>query len=74
MSNLILFVGHCDLYCMVQGFCLVFPTVSNRKASYFGYLFSLTLSMTSHSLLVTVTYISQSSDFALYLSPCHIGH
>ena len=27
-------------------FCLIFPTLPNRKASYFGYLFSLILSMT----------------------------
>ena len=26
-------------------FCLVFPTLPNRKVSYFGYLFSLILSM-----------------------------
>ena len=38
-------------------------------ASYFGYLFSLTLSMTSYYLEVTVNYISWSRDFALYLWP-----
>ena len=37
-SDLIVFTGHCDLYFMVQCFCLV-STVSNMKASYFGYLF-----------------------------------
>ena len=55
-----------DLYVMLQWFCRVSPTLSNRKASYFGYLFSLTLSVTSYYLEVTVTYISWSSDFALY--------
>ena len=55
-----------DLYFMLQCFCHVSPTLSNRKASYFGYLFSLTLSVTSYYLEVTVTYISWSSDFALY--------
>ena len=37
-------------------------------ASYFGYLFSLTLSMTSYYLEVTMTYIPWSRDFALYLT------
>ena len=37
-----------DLYFLVQQFCLVSPTVSNRKASYFGYLFSFTLQVTSY--------------------------
>ena len=39
-DDLVLFIGHCDLYFMVHGFCLVSLTIS--KASYFGYLFSLT--------------------------------
>ena len=30
VSNLILFVGHCDLYSMVQGFCLISLALSNR--------------------------------------------
>ena len=34
---------------------------------YFGYLFSFTLGVTIYFLKVTVTYISWSSDFALYL-------
>ena len=29
-----LFGGHCDLYIMVQRFCLVSLTISNRKTSY----------------------------------------
>ena len=32
----------CGLYFTVKWFCLVFPTVPNRKASFFGYLFGLT--------------------------------
>ena len=35
-----IFEGHCDLYIMVHWFCLVSMTLSNSKASYFGYLFS----------------------------------
>ena len=31
-SDLILLVGHCDLYFLDQWFCLLSPTVSNRKA------------------------------------------
>ena len=34
VSDLILFGGHCDLYIMVQRFCLVSLTISNRKTSY----------------------------------------
>ena len=55
-----------------QGFLPRSPTVSNRKASYFGYMFSLTLSRSLYYLKVTVTYISWSSDFALYPRLCHI--
>ena len=48
------------------------PTPHPRKkyftyASYFGYLFSLKLSMTSYYLEVTVVYISWSRYFTLYL-------
>ena len=34
VSDLVLFGGHCDLYIMVQRFCLVSLTISNRKTSY----------------------------------------
>ena len=34
VSVLILFGGHCDLYIMVQRFCLVSLTISNIKTSY----------------------------------------
>ena len=34
VNDLILFGGHCDLYIMVQRFCLVSLTISNRKTSY----------------------------------------
>ena len=34
VNDLILFGGHCDLYIMVQRFCLVSVTISNRKTSY----------------------------------------
>ena len=34
VNYLILFGGHCDLYIMVQRFCLVSLTISNRKTSY----------------------------------------
>ena len=47
--------------------CLVSPTLSFKKASYFGYVFNLTLSITSYYLYTTVTYFSWSSDFAFYL-------
>ena len=33
VNDLILFGGHCDLYIMVQRFCLVSLTISNRKTS-----------------------------------------
>ena len=43
MNVLILFVGHCDLYFVVQCFCLVSLTLSYRNASYMylKYLFTL---------------------------------
>ena len=34
MDDLILFGGHCDLYIMVQRFCLISLTISDRKISY----------------------------------------
>ena len=34
VNDLILFRGHCDLSIMVQRFCLVSLTISNRKTSY----------------------------------------
>ena len=34
VNDLILLGGHCDLYIMVQRFCLVSLTISNRKTSY----------------------------------------
>ena len=34
VNDLILFGGHFDLYIMVQRFCLVSLTISNRKTSY----------------------------------------
>ena len=34
VSDLILFGGHCDPYIMVQRFCLLSLTISNRKTSY----------------------------------------
>ena len=34
INGLILSGGHCDLYIMVQRFCLVSLTISNRKTSY----------------------------------------
>ena len=34
VNDLILFGGHCDLYIMVQRFCLVSLTISKRKTSY----------------------------------------
>ena len=34
VNDLILFGGHCDLYIMVQRFCLVSLTIANRKTSY----------------------------------------
>ena len=34
VNVLILFGGHCDLYIMIQRFCLVSLTISNRKTSY----------------------------------------
>ena len=34
VNDLILFGGHCDIYIMVQRFCLVSLTISNRKTSY----------------------------------------
>ena len=39
VNDLILFVGHCDLYYMVQWFCLISLSLSDRYASHFGYLF-----------------------------------
>ena len=41
MNVLILFVGHCDLYFVVQCFCLVSLTLSYRKTSYLKYLLTL---------------------------------
>ena len=46
------------------------PKKNFTYASYFGYLFSLTLSMTSYYFEVTVTCISWSRDFEIH----HIGH
>ena len=74
-SDHIFFVGHCDLYFMVQWFCPVSPIVSNSKASYFVYLFSLILWMTSYYGRplwpmfhgpVTLPYISGSNRLASY--------
>ena len=58
---------------MVQWFHLVSLALSNRLASYVGYLFSFTLRVTWDFLKVTVIYISWFSDFALYLRQYQIG-
>ena len=34
VNDLILFGGQCDLYIMIERFCLVSLTISNRKTSY----------------------------------------
>ena len=45
-----IFCSQCDLYFIVQWFCLVSPIVLTSKASYFGYLLSLTLLLTLYYL------------------------
>ena len=46
VNDIILYIDHCDLYFMVQWFCLVSLTLSYRKTSDVKHIFSLTLSMT----------------------------
>ena len=58
VSDLILFGGHCDLYIMVQRFCLVSLTISNRKISYR----SLKLTVGSTSCPWRTILVSSSSS------------
>ena len=51
-------VGHCDIYFKVQWFCLISWRLCDVWTSYFDMTFDLK---------ITVTYISWSSDLALYL-------
>ena len=62
-----LFVGQYDQYFMVQWFFLVYQTLSNRKASSFGYLFNLTLSVILYYLKVTLTYIFMYTFIFIYI-------
>ena len=62
--------GHCDLYFMVQWFCVISWRLFDVWTSSLGI-------MGQYGLWVTVTYISWSTDFALYLKDylmdeCHI--
>ena len=60
-------VGHCDLYFMVQWFCLISWRLFDVCRSYFEIWISMTRGLTSKYMKVIVTYILWSSDFALYL-------
>ena len=62
-------VGHCDLYFMVPWFCLIFWRLFDIWTPYFG-IMSQYDPMFDLKINVTVTYISWSSDFALYLEDC----
>ena len=67
MNDHLLYLGHCDLYFMVQWFCLISWILFVGYMSHLGYLFLVTLLLTSKYISVGVTYISWFSDFALYL-------
>ena len=69
-------VSHCDLYFMGHWFCIISWRLSDLWTSYFGIMgqYDQTFDL---KMYVTVTYISWSSDFALYLKDylmdeCHI--
>ena len=69
MFDLKINVGHCDLYFMVQWFCLI--SWSHMNSILWDYK-SVWPDVRPQNKYVTVTYISWSSDFALYLEDCLI--
>ena len=72
MFDFKIFVGHCDLYFMVQWFCLIAWKLFSGWTLYFGTMsqYDPTRHLTSKYLWVTVTYISWYTEFALYLEDC----
>ena len=66
-------VDHCGLYFMVHWFCIISWRLFDVWTSFFGIMGRMTRHLTSKYLYVTVTYISWSSDFALYLQDCLIN-
>ena len=61
------FVGHCDLYFMLQWFCFISPIPLGIYISYLGWWVTVILQMTSYYRQVRLTYISSLSDFSLNL-------
>ena len=63
-------VGHCDLYFMVQWFCLM----SQRLFGWVSYFQIMRQGDPNFDLKVNMTYISWSSDFVLYLQSKKISN
>ena len=70
-NDLILFGSHCDLYIMVQRFCLVSLTISNRKTSYRS--LKETAGSTSCPWTTILVFLQFSSCFQQYIvtTPSH---
>ena len=66
MFDLKINVGHCDLYFMVQWFCLIAFRLFDVWTSYFRIMSQYDLTF-DFKINVGSTYILWSSDFALYL-------
>ena len=56
-----------DLHCMVQCFCLLSWRQYDGLMLYWSFWFSVTQTLTWNYICRSLTYISWSSDFALYL-------
>ena len=67
VNDIILFGGHYDLYIMVQRFCLVSLTITNRKTSY------RSLKQIAGSTSCPWTTILVSEPFFLFKSVCLSG-
>ena len=59
-----------DLHFMVQWFCLISWRLLDGLMLYWRYWFSVTQTLNWNYMCRSVTYISWSSDFALYLEDC----
>ena len=66
-------VGHCHLYFMVQWFCLISWRLFDIWTPYFCFMSQYDPILDIKQMYVTVTYISWSIDFALYLENCSVA-
>ena len=67
MFDLKINIGHCDLYFVVQWFCLISWWLFDVWTSYFRIMSQYDSTFDFKKWCRSLTYISWSSDFALYL-------